>query len=182
MRYTGTRTSADVGRIKLRNLLQFKIDREASINQQLEAIKTSLQRHGASIILKPLPVTKFETVLVYTPTGEADTAAILLTNGYTEASLDSSLNKSAWNERIFTIRLSDVDAQLIEAALKNKQAAISLSYAFYTSFSAKGASSIAVTTNGRVNKKALAYFNSANVTNKDSLFKKCNCKGRCYPH
>lgn len=182
MRYTGTRASADNGRIKFRNILQFKIDRDGSTNDQLQAVKEVLKKRVPSILLKPLPITRFETILVYAPADNADSLLKLLTNGYTEeAGEASSINKSFWSERTFSIRLSDVDAQLMEAALQNKQAAISLSYAFYTSFSAKSASSFSATVNGRVSRKVLDYFDSALINNKDSLLENVLLKADAIP-
>ncbi len=170
MRYTGTQASGDKGSIRFRNILQFKMGIDAAAIQQLAEIKTIIKRSVPNLLLKPLPVTKFESLLVYTPVNNADSSLKFFTNGYTEGSDESSsISNSYWSERTFSIRLSDEDAQLMEAALKLKQAAISMSYAFFTTLSAKNAASFIATINNRVSKKVMAHFDSSLTNNPDTL-------------
>lgn len=171
MRYTGTRASADNGTIKFNNILQFRIVADAMALQKVQSVRSVLQQHITDVVLKPLPVTKFESLLVYTPVQTVDSTLRMLTGGYTESSDLSSVNGSYWSERTFSIRLSDVDAQLLESALKNRQAIVSMSYAFYTTFSAQNISSFTATVNRRINRQVMQYFDSSLVNNKDSLLK-----------
>ena len=182
MRYTGTRAAGDNGKMKFTNILQFKIIADGRYIQNLQAVKAQLQRKTGNVNLKPLPVTKFESILVYTPARNIDSNLVLLTRGYTEGVDNTGTsNSSNWAERIYSIRLSDEDAQLIETALKDKQAAISMSYAFYTTFSAEKISSFTSTLNNRVDKKILAYFDSSLISNKDSLLKNILVKADAIP-
>ena len=182
MRYTGTRAAGDNGKIKFTNILQFKITADAQYIKNLQPIKARLQQQVANAVLKQLPVTKFESLLVYAPARNVDSNLVLLTKGYSEGMENmGNSNNSNWSERIYSIRLSDEDAQLIETALKDKQAAISMSYAFYSTFSAEKISDFTATLNNRVNKQLLQYFDSAAITNKDSLLKNLLVKADVVP-
>jgi hypothetical protein len=170
MRYTGTQASGDKGSIRFRNILQFKMNVDAAAIQQLAETRTILKRSVPNLLLKPLPVTKFESLLVYSPVNNADSSLKLFTNGYTEGSEETSATTTSyWSERTFSIRLSDEDAQLMEAALKVNGAAISMSYAFFTTFSGANAASVTATVNSRISKKVMDYFSSSVINNTDTL-------------
>src|SRR6476661_5151969 len=74
MRYTGTQASGDKDRIRYRNILQFKMQVQDSAVQTLQAIRTILQTAPHQLFLKPMPVTKFQSLLVYTPVNNTDSA------------------------------------------------------------------------------------------------------------
>jgi hypothetical protein len=169
MRYTGTQAAGTKGRIRYNNILQFKMALEDSALQRLQTAKALLQKSVPHLFLKPMPVVKFQSLLVYAPANNADSSLSFFTTGYTEGSEKADGTSSYWSERTFSIRLSDEDAQLVEAALKTGQAAISVSYAFFTTFSAQGISQFSATQNNRVQKKLRAYFDSSLVSSKDSL-------------
>ena len=169
MRYTGTQASGDAGSIRYKNILQFKMHLDDSALQQIQAVKKVLQKSIPQVLLKPMPVTSFQSLLVYAPANNADSSLKFFTTGYTEGSETPTGTTSYWSERTFSIRLSDEDAQLVEAALKNRQAAMSLYYAFFTTFSAKKITSFTATVNNRVTKQVLAYFDSSLISSKDSL-------------
>lgn len=169
MHYSGSAATGNSGSIRYRNILQFKIEADYSANEQLQLVKKTLQTQVTNPVLKPLPIAKFSSVLVYAPAENADSSLKLLTNGYTEnGSESSSLNGSYWTERYFSIRLSDADAQLLARALENNSAAISMSYAFYTGFSNEHLSSFTATVNGRLNPRVLQYFDSTKLPARDT--------------
>jgi hypothetical protein len=171
MRYTGTQVGGDRGSIKYKNILQFKMVLDDSAVQQLQEVKKELLKSTHQLFLKPMPVTSFQSLLVYTPVNNADSALTFFTNGYTEGTETANGTSSYWSERTFSIRLSDEDAQLVESALHNDQAAMSLSYAIYTTFSAKEIASFSATVNNRVQQRVRAYFDSALIDTKDSLLR-----------
>ena len=182
MRHTGTVATGNSGNIKYRNILQFKIEMDQSANEQLQAVKKILQRTVPNAVLKPLPVARFESLLVYAPANNADSSLKLLTNGHTENGSETSpLNASYWTERNFSIRLSDADAQLIATALENKSTAVSMSYAFYTGFSSEGLSSFSATINGQLSPRVLDHFDSTLVKNDDTTIQTVLVKADAVP-
>ncbi|MEO8582837.1 MAG: hypothetical protein ABI415_03510 [Flavitalea sp.] len=181
MRYTGTAVTGLAGHIQYKNILQFKMTIDPEAEKKLYAIKNELQRYSRFAVLKPLPITSFKSVLVYKPVQNEDVSLKLFTEGYSEGTEQNTLTNSYWTERTFTIRLSDYDAQLIEVALKNKQALLSVAYAFSTNLSAANISSFSATLNNKVNHEVLDYFDSSLINTKDSLLKNVIVKANAVP-
>jgi hypothetical protein len=136
MRYTGTTATGDAGVAKYHNILQFRIGVETGTSARLAETRIALKRINPLAQLWMMPVRKFASILVFASSDitAADSASIVKTD-HTEASDEKSDdNNSYWNERTVTVRLSNADAQLIEAALLKGQSAMSFAYAFYTEF------------------------------------------------
>lgn len=179
MRHSGTVATGNSGSIKQHNILQFKIETDNSVKEQLRAMQSILQSISPNAVLKPLPVAKFESLLVYAPAENADSSLKILTNGYTENG--SELNSSYWTERNFSIRLSNADAQLIATALQNGNTAISMTYAFYTGFTNQGLSSFTATVNGSLNPQVLGYLDSTMRPAKDTTIQTVLVKADAVP-
>jgi hypothetical protein len=179
MRYTGTRASGDNETFKYSNLLQFKIITDRSIAGDLNELKKMLKsRTRTNVQLKPLPVSRFETILVFSGsksgssanTEKNDSTLKTIKGGFTEVD-ENSLNTSWFDERTFSLRLTDDNAQLIEKALNQRQEVINMYYAFYSAFSSTGMDELAASKNGRYDQSLMNYFEGLNLISRDTLLK-----------
>src|SRR2546429_1166448 len=172
MRYTGTRSAGDAGISKFNNHLQFHVVTDDSFQRKIADVKTILRQRLPSAELRPLPVRKFSSLLVFagtSPTGSAVDSIYLIKTNFSEATdLTSVANNSYWNDRIINLRLSNNDAQLVESALRNHQSVISFSYAMYSVFSEKSLENVTVTGNREVAKRVYDFFASEIKNEKDS--------------
>ncbi|MBK6936758.1 MAG: hypothetical protein IPH18_07605 [Chitinophagaceae bacterium] len=146
MRYTGTVASGDNGLKKSSNIFQFKIGVDTAHHRKLTSLQQAVKNTRPGAQLRMLPVRKFSSVLVFSGTGttsETDSVTVVKSSGYAEsADENADINNSYWNERIVTFRVSDEDAQIIAAAIKENKVVLSFGYAFYTGFSDSANSSI----------------------------------------
>ncbi len=161
MRYSGTNFTGDIGVYKYNNLLQIRLVSDPAQNKTVAAIQAELKRTNAAATLQMLPVRKFSSLLVFAP---ADDAAATDSVGTVKPDLDeptdenAAVNNSFWTERTISLRLSNADAELVIAALKDGQAPMSFSYAFYTVFADKGTVSSGVIGDRRIRKQVYDYF------------------------
>jgi hypothetical protein len=171
MRYIGTQAAGDVGISKYNNLLQFKIIADIQQQKKRDELKTELRKINTQAELHLLPVRKFSSVLVFAGTADAavaDTVNLIKAN-YAEATDENAaVNNSYWNERIVTLRLSDIDAQLVQSALKNRQSVMSFSYGIYTGFSETGSEDAAVYGNRKMQQELKDFFANEINNKKDS--------------
>ena len=167
MRYTGTRTAADAGVIKFNNLLQFKVATDDVQQRRIPSLKTALKAINPQADLQMLPVIKFSSVLVFassTQGSATDTISSADSAGFRQIDMagvtdeKSDVNNSYWTERTVSIRLSDFDAQLVEAALQNRQSVMSFSYAIFTAFYEKTQIDISAHSNNKVKRNILDHF------------------------
>ncbi len=173
MRYTGSKAMNDEGKIRFHNTLQFKIIADNSDAEGWQIVKSALKKNTPNSILLPLPITKFESLLVYTVVQNEDSSLRILKSGFMENVKDvSNVNASYWTERNFSIRLSNADAQLLETAINNKQSIISMSYAFYAAFAGRTGSGFKGNTSDRLNKNVIQYLDSQSRAQNDSSVKK----------
>jgi hypothetical protein len=180
MRYTGTRAGADAGVAKFNNLLQFKVSIDPQHQKKITELRTALRQTYPAAELRPLPVRKFSSILVFAGTQDTETtegtsgsdSLRLVKTSYAEATNEnSSGNNSYWNDRIITLRLNNFDAQLVESALKNHQSVMSFSYAIYSVFSETDPSDINVTGSKEIHKKVKDFFESEIKNQKDSALR-----------
>jgi hypothetical protein len=174
MRYTGTRATDDAGAIKYHNLLQFRVAVDPTQNQKVNAIKTELKKTNSTAELRPLPVRKFSSVLVFAGTSDTvvmDDSVRLMKTSSDLTDENATVNNSYWTDRTITIRLGNEDAQLVETALKNHSSAMSFSYAFYTIFSEMAPGDLEVSGNKKVQKKIRDYFSQEIRNQHDSALK-----------
>lgn len=176
MRYTGKQSTGDAGTMKYNNLLQFKIAVDISQQKKVSALKTSLKAMNTTAELQMLPVRKFTSVLVFASSGEiafptTDSVGLIKVN-LTEATDENAvINNSYWNERTVSLRLSNVDAELVESALRNNQSIMSFSYAVYTAFAEKTSPGISISGRGKLRKQVADYFQNEINTEKDTALR-----------
>jgi len=168
MRYTGTVSAGDKGVSKYHNLVQFRVGIAPDHVRQMNDLKAVLKRMYPHAELRMMPVRKFSSLLVFAGTDGTDTAH-LIQAGYAEATDENAdVNNSYWNERVVSFRINNNDAQLVETALRNKQAAMSLSYAFYSNMNGGTNDDTSVYRDGKVDKDAKAFFRQQEDHDKDT--------------
>lgn len=168
MRYTGTAATGDKGVSKYHNLVQFRVGIAPDHVRQMNDLKAAMKRIYPRAELRMMPVRKFSSLLVFAGTDGADTAHLIQT-GYAEATDENAeVNNSYWNERVVSFRINNNDAQLVETALRNKQAAMSLSYAFYSNMNGGKNDDTSVYRDGRLNNDAKAFFRKQEDSDKDT--------------
>ena len=168
MRYTGTVTTGDKGVNKYHNLVQFRVGIAPDHVRQINDLKAVLKRMYPRAELRMMPVRKFSSLLVFAGTDGADTAHLIQT-GYAEPTDENAeVNNSYWNERVVSFRINNNDAQLVETALRNRQAAMSLSYAFYTNMNGGKNDDTSVYRDGRLDNTAKTFFRQQEDNDKDT--------------
>jgi len=141
-RYTGSITTRDQGSALYRSVLTVHVVLGGPSAAQLAEARQQLatQLVGA-IELRPLPIRRLESALVYAPVAEPTSGAPpssspeqVLPAGHFEAADESSAAKpdGYWSDRVYTLRLAEPDAQLLSSALEHGQVAFSIGYAFLT--------------------------------------------------
>jgi hypothetical protein len=173
LRYTGTQATGDVGVKKFHNRLQFRIVIDTETYKKFNALKIALKKINTNAILQPLPVRKFYSILAFTSIHDgvmlADSGRIVKISHNEVTDANATINNSYWNERTVVLKLTNEDAMLIEAALKNNQSAISFSYAMYTAFIEKNARDLFVQGNSILAKQVKDYFKNELEQVKDSV-------------
>lgn len=124
-RFVGTAAAGTQGQRDQRNMLTFSVRLTRPDEQRLDEVRRALQS-GAAIDLRPLPIRRMPTRLIYTPI-ESDQ-----THTLPPASLDHEpeTQDGYWTERGYSLRLGARDAQLLTHALESGGVILSLSYAF----------------------------------------------------
>jgi hypothetical protein len=144
-RYTGSAATGDRGRAVVRSILTLRVVMAGPRPPQLAEARRALAAAGhATIELRPLPIRRLESAIVYAPVApgadgeersaiESAGAAAepqALPRGHFEAADANALREGYWSERIYTIGLPAADAQLLTTALERGSVALSLGYAF----------------------------------------------------
>lgn len=164
MRYNGMASTGDPGVSKYHNILQFRVTTDLQQQKKLGDIKTALKKINANADLSILPVRKFSSLLVFASSSIAATtnpgdSLNMVRASFTEATDENAVdNNSFWTERTISITLNNVDAELVESALKNRQSIMSFSYAFYTVFAEKSDVSMTVTGSSGFRKPIYDFF------------------------
>lgn len=134
VRYTGSVTTGDRGRELFRSLLSFRVVLSGPSAAEILAAKRAI---GTVAEVRPMPIRRLDTVLVYTPLenpGEAVDAPApkRLDGGHAQpADGTSSPAGQYWTERVYSLLLGADDAQLLSEAIDRGRVAISVGYAFY---------------------------------------------------
>lgn len=149
VRYLGTRSAGDRDRSLQRSVLSFRVELVEPPTEVRSEARRLLEGNGHRAELRPVPVARIETVMVFAPAGadgaNADSAderggvqqsnveGVLLPEGAFEAEDDAGLGSRAsyWHERRFALRLDAATAQLLLEALRRDQGLFSLGYAFF---------------------------------------------------
>ncbi len=184
MRYTGTNYTGDIGVYKYNNLLQIRLVTDPGQNKIISSLLTELRRTNASATLQMLPVRKFASLLVFAPAdepGATDSVGTVKPDLDEPTDENAAVNNSYWTERTISLRLSNADAELMIAALKNGQKPMSFSYAFYTVFADQGTVSSGVTGDGRFRKQVNDFFQNELSGFKDTTQKVLMIKADAIP-
>jgi len=137
VRYVGTAAAGDQGEHMFRSLFTFKVVMDGPGLQEIEAARKALKasRRRGSVELRPMPVDRLESALVYAPVVPIDTETEeqLLPEGHFEAEeeLGKSTRQAYWTQRTYTVPLDIHSAQLLRIALEEGQVIVSLGYAFF---------------------------------------------------
>ncbi|MEX2499796.1 MAG: hypothetical protein WD397_13085 [Wenzhouxiangellaceae bacterium] len=126
-RFVGTAASGNQGLMDQRNMLTFRIRLQPHDRARLAAARESLQGgRRAAVDLRPLPIRRMPTRLIYTPVETEEAYAL------PQASLDGETGESQgyWTERSYSLRLGARDAQMLIDALERGGVILSVSYAF----------------------------------------------------
>lgn len=128
-RYMGTAVSRDQGTFTTKSLVTFRVKLPRASAADLGNAARELAAGGGPVEIRPFPIRRIETALVYAAIGGPDTTA--LPPGRFESSEDAApTGESYWAERIYTMGLDDLTAQAFRAALEKGQVYLSLGYAF----------------------------------------------------
>ena len=145
VRYTGSVVTRDQGTALLRSIFSVRVVLSGPTAAQLaEGRKRLADETGASVELRPLPIRRLESAIVYAPIVEPAAAAAspgspggepasprALPAGHFEPSERAATSPQGyWSERVYTLRLAAEDAQVLSTALERGQVAVSIGYAF----------------------------------------------------
>lgn len=128
LRYTGNALSRDRGLALHRTVLTLRVKLPPHARADLDRAARALASGGREPELRPLPIRRIESAVVFAPIGRADSTARVLPGGDLVA--DGSADGAAWNERVFTLALDSLSAQVLQAALARDQLAMSFAWAF----------------------------------------------------
>ncbi len=140
-RYTGSAASGDRGTALVRSILTVRVLLDGPTPAQLSETRTALMATTRRAVeLRPLPIRRLESAIVYTPVSAHGTEPAsstdgdpsqALSGGHFEATGPSEPRNEYWRERTFTVAMSAADAQLLTAAFTRGAVALSIGYAFF---------------------------------------------------
>jgi hypothetical protein len=136
-RYTGSVATGDAGTTVVRSIFTVRLVMSGPSRPQIESARKVLAASvGATIELRPLPIRRIESAIVYAAADGADRGsaaaepAQALPSGHFEESENAAPREGYWTERIYTLGLNPADAQLLSDALERGRLALSIGYAF----------------------------------------------------
>jgi hypothetical protein len=138
-RYTGSAATGDRGTAVIRSIFTLRLVMSGPTLQQItDARKVLSAVTGGSTELRPLPIRRVESAIVYaTAPGSAASpssgeAGRALPAGHFEPteSAAAAPREGYWTERLYTLGLGPADAQLLSDALERGRLALSVGYAF----------------------------------------------------
>lgn len=171
MRYAGSARTGNAGEIKYTNILQFRIGTGKEYPRRLADTRAALRKKNPAAQLQMLPVRKFISLLVFAPAAPdpgADTASLRDAGVSDPGEEEAAANNGYWNEKTVTIRLSNIDAQLVESALRSGMTLMSFSYAFYSVFADRADLHTEVFGQPRLRKEVQAVFGKDAITGSDT--------------
>ena len=127
-RYTGSALSRDASLSRHASLLSFRLRLPHIPAEELAQAARTLG--GAEI--RPLPIRSLKTALVYATVGEASPPPAPLPSGRFESGAEDQGSDvgSYWTERVCTVGLDSLTAQVFRVALESHQVILSVGYAF----------------------------------------------------
>jgi hypothetical protein len=133
LRYTGTALSGTEGEKRFTNLLNFGITMDPFSGEEKEALRQALKL-PASADLSPLPIRNLESVIV-SGLGKTDQGDAGRLRKHADVQTAGDNKEGApgvyWTERVFTVPLSNPEAQILWDQQVNGRVAMSLNYTFY---------------------------------------------------
>jgi hypothetical protein len=144
-RYTGSVINRDQGTAVLRSIFSVRVALSGPTPSQLADARLRLTVDtGGPVELRPLPIRRLESAIVYAPVAPAGSDASgasgpdpqnpspqSMPSGHFESSETASApGNGYWSERVYTFRLEPEDAQLLSTALEHGQVVMSIGYAF----------------------------------------------------
>jgi hypothetical protein len=139
-RYTGTAATGDQGKALVRSLLSVTVVMDGPGASALTQARTALRQDAhRTVELRPLPIRRVQTALVYVPLREGTTPEVAvgrtadertLPGGHAEEGKPAADGDGFWTERTWLVSLDAETAQLLTAALEAGQTALSFGYAF----------------------------------------------------
>ena len=141
MRYTGSAVYNEEEEMRYRNIFSMRLLMKEVNADSLRSAKSNLSGRGRTVLLKPLPISMVEAMIVFTPVGGSDSTTIVKKGDLSaENSSGYATSGSYWRERYFTIFLDNHSANLLLEAFRKDYTALSFMYAFYAK--GKGAHSV----------------------------------------
>lgn len=124
--YSGNYVNGDQNQIQHTNLLYFTVEQAIITQAELAAIEETLSIQNLE--LRPLPISTVSTAIVSPlPDGEY----LKISNQGSFEPLGNSHSNGAWTKRSFTLRLDNLQAELLLSNIKAGFLPINLGYAFY---------------------------------------------------
>jgi hypothetical protein len=141
-RYMGTATSADRGVERHKSLISFRVLLPRIDPSELARAAQTLGVPGRPAEIRPLPIRSLRTALVYATVGSAGPDTVALPGGRFETAPDSpgAESEGYWTERVCSVGLDSLSAQVFQKALENGQVILSVGYAFLADGSTDAAS------------------------------------------
>jgi hypothetical protein len=134
-RYTGSAATADRGTAVFRSIFTVRLVMRGPTVKELGEARAALTASiGGPIELRPLPIRRVESAIVYAAAQDASGPASgerALPPGHFESAESSAAPREGyWTERIYTLGLGAADAQLLSDAFERGRLAMSVGYAF----------------------------------------------------
>lgn len=130
-RYTGSIVTRDQGSAVVRSIFTVRVVLNGPPPAQLVAARQALATaSGGAVELRPLPIQRVESAIVYAPVSAPADPATPLPQGHFEAADSPAPHEGYWTERVYTLGLPPEDAQLLSVALTRGSVALSIGYAF----------------------------------------------------
>jgi len=125
-RYIGTAAGGDQGRREQYNRLSFTVVIKPPSVGKLDSLRQQLEsRYNQPVELRPLPVLRMPTQLVYQPLDDPGSQPTQLP----QPSLEQENERGeVWNERSYALRLTAAEAQLLHSILEQGGVRFSLAY------------------------------------------------------
>ncbi len=164
MRYVGTAAAGDQGKIRNKNILQIDVAMKPRNRDSLSLLKRDLQRTQPRLVFGPLPISRVDAVLHFTPA--TDTASVRLGRADLESDKGESTSGDYWQERTFTLSVDNTTAELFAHSLKQGMLALSVGYAFKARGKIEGNADVSSTGRlpARLRKMMEEIVHSANTT------------------
>jgi hypothetical protein len=136
-RYTGSAATGDRGTAVVRSIFSLRLVMSGPTLQQINDARRALSASVGSTELRPLPIRRLESAIVYASAAGSDAPAAsgenarALPAGHFEATENGAAPRDGyWTERLYTLGLGPTDAQLLSDALERGRLALSVGYAF----------------------------------------------------